>query len=434
MIPSSIRIKNNELPDTPGVYLMKNQHGAILYVGKATSLKRRVQQHFLRPHNNLIEEMTRLVTEIDYIQKPTALEALILEANLIKLYWPKYNTDQKDNKSFLYLVITDEPFPKPLLIRGRELEEQDGKKYKAVFGPYTSGRSLRAALEIIRRAIPWSTCEPPKEGKKGQACFYVHLGMCPGVCAGLISREEYAKHIRNLIRFFEGKKEEILKTYRREMQKAAKEQRFEAAAEWRNKVFALEHIQDVAVLRREDDVERHPDAQGSEGGLSNMPNNDALIFGRIEGYDISHVSGTSTVASMVVFEQGAPAKAEYRKFRIRYVEGPNDTASLQEVMARRLLHREWRKPTLLLIDGGLGQVHAVQEVIAQYGLSIPIVGIAKGPERKRNDLIFVTADEELRKACEHHHQILEAVRDEAHRFAISFHRDLRSRRFLGKTR
>lgn len=430
MIPAHIHIKNQELPETPGVYLMKDAHGGILYVGKATSLKRRVQQHFLRPHNNLIEEMTRKVAEIDYIQKPTALEALILEANLIKLYWPKYNTDQKDNKSFLYLVITDEPFPKPLLLRGREIEDQANKKYKEVFGPYTSGRSLRAALEIVRRAIPWSTCEPPKEGKKPQACFYVHLGMCPGVCAGLVTKEEYGKYIRTLIKFFEGKKEEILKQYRREMQRAAKEKKFEEAAEWRNKVFALEHIQDVAVLRRDDDVETVGEEGDGVGAKSTSK--ESAIFGRIEGYDISHVSGTSTVASMVVFEQGAPAKAEYRKFRIRSVEGPNDVASLQEVLARRLMHREWRKPTLLLIDGGLPQIHAVEAIIKEAGVSIPIIGIAKGPERKRNDLIYVTPDEELRKACEQHHQILEAVRDEAHRFAISFHRDLRSRRFLGK--
>lgn len=428
MIPSYIRIKNNELPETPGVYLMKDAHGTILYVGKATSLRRRVQQHFLRPHNNLIEEMTRLAKEIDYIQKPTALESLILEANLIKLYWPKYNTDQKDNKSFLYLVITNEVFPKPLLIRGRDLGDQDGKKYKAVFGPYTSGHSLRAALEIIRRAIPWSTCEPPKAGKRVQPCFYVHLKMCPGVCAGLITRQEYAKHIRDLIRFFEGKKEEILKRFQREMRRAAKEKRYEDAAEWRNKVFALEHIQDVAVLRRDDDIEAaHATNEGEE-----IASSDATIFGRIEGYDISHVSGTSTVASMVVFERGAPAKEEYRKFSIRWVKGANDVASLQEVIMRRLKHREWRKPSLLLIDGGLAQVHAVQEVVAQYGLSLPVVGIAKGTERKRNDLIFVTPDEELKQACEKHHQILEAVRDEAHRFAITYHRNVRARKFLGR--
>ncbi|MBP7133822.1 GIY-YIG nuclease family protein [Patescibacteria group bacterium] len=426
MLPTHIRIKDNELPDTPGVYLMKNAQGGILYVGKATSLKRRVQQHFLRPHNNLIEEMIKLVAEIDYIQKPTALEALILEANLIKLYWPKYNTDQKDNKSFLYLVITEEAFPRPLLIRGREIDEQDAKKYKAVFGPYTSGRSLRAALDIIRKAIPWSTCVPPKEGKTGHACFYVHLKMCPGVCAGLVTRSVYAKTIRDLIRFFEGKKEEILKRYRREMEKAAKEKRFEDAAEWRNKVFALEHIQDVAVLRREDDLDSD-DVESAKKGR------EGSIFGRIEGYDISHVSGTSTVASMVVFEQGAPAKAQYRKFRIRWVEGANDVASIQEVLQRRFTHPEWRRPSLLLIDGGLPQVHAAQEVLTALGLVIPIIGIAKGPERKRNDIILTTNDAELRAACEKHHDILEAVRDEAHRFAIQFHRSLRSRRFLGKT-
>lgn len=408
---------------------MKDEHGTILYVGKATSLKRRVQQHFLRPHNNLIEEMITLVREIDYIEKPTALEALILEANLIKLYWPKYNTDQKDNKSFLYLALTNETYPKPVLIRGHDISEDGEKSYKAMFGPYTSGRSLRAALEIIRKAIPWSTCEPPKDGKTARPCFYVHLGLCSGVCAGTISPLDYAKIIRDLTKLFEGNKEEIVKRYRKEMDKAAKEQRFEEAASWRNKVFALEHIQDVAVLRRDDEEEYRETVQDP----NTPPSAESKIFGRIEGYDISHVSGTSTVASMVVFEHGAPAKAEYRKFRIRWVEGPNDVASMQEVLYRRFTHREWRKPNLLLIDGGLPQVHAVEQVLQAIHLSLPVVGIAKGPERKRNDLIITTSDEELRAACEKHHRILEAVRDEAHRFAITFHRDLRSRRFLGKT-
>jgi excinuclease UvrABC nuclease subunit len=214
------------------------------------------------------------------------------------------------------------------------------------------------------------------------------------------------------------------------MEKASKENRFEEAAEWRNKVFALEHIQDVAVLRRDDEEE----FVETKGDGTMPPSAESKIFGRIEGYDISHVSGTSTVASMVVFERGAPAKAEYRKFRIRWVEGANDVASMQEVLYRRFTHPEWRKPNLLLIDGGLPQVHAVEQVLQAIHLSIPIVGIAKGPERKRNDIIITTTDEALRLACEKHHQILEAVRDEAHRFAITFHRDLRSRRFLGKTK
>lgn len=475
MIPKTIKIKDDTLPDSPGVYLMKDAHGAIIYVGKATSLARRVRQHFERPHSNFIEEMTRLVSEIDYIQKPTALEALILEANLIKLYWPKYNTDQKDDKSFMYLAITDEEYPRPLLVRGgqlgvgktivgvlsakgrsldglhakgsvltvgdhlpRAIEHHGGRVertelcYKYLFGPYTSARSLRVALELIRKIIPWSTCVP---GQK-RACFYFHLKQCPGVCVGAVTPLEYRRVIRDLIRFFEGKKDEILKDYRKRMQRAAKAQQFEEAGLWRNKVFALEHIQDVSMLSKEEEgqevssVENRVSSMNKDESSPHLP--DTAIFGRIEGYDISHVSGTSTVASMVVFERGAANKGEYRKFRIKTVEGSNDVASMQEVLRRRFTHAEWKRPHLLLIDGGVPQVHAVEQVVhGELGLSIPIVGLAKGPERKRNDLIFTTADPLLAQACQKHHVVLEQVRDEAHRFAITYHRNLRARRFLG---
>src|SRR3989344_6644712 len=191
MVPSSIKIKKGELPDVPGVYLMKDVRGDIIYVGKATSLKRRVSSYFTRPHDSRIQKMVGEIRSIDYIEKPTAIEALILEANLIKYYFPPYNVKDKDNKSFLYLVITKEDFPKPLLVRGTDLTEDASKKYKAVFGPYTSPRSLRAALDLIRKAFPWSTCEP---GQK-RACFYYHLKLCPGVCIGAISRRDYAKII-----------------------------------------------------------------------------------------------------------------------------------------------------------------------------------------------------------------------------------------------
>lgn len=418
MIPPSIKIQDGELPDKPGVYLMKDEHGTILYVGKATSLKRRTRQHFERPHSGMIEEMTRQVRQIDYVVKPTALEALILEANLIKFYWPKYNTLQKDNKSFMYLVITNEDFPKPLLLRGTDLDDQSAKKYKAVFGPYTSARSLRAALDMIRRVFPWSACEPTAK----RPCFYSHIKLCSGVCTGGIDKKAYGKIIRDLIKFFEGKKDDLLKQYQKEMKLAAKEQRFEEAAQLRNKMFFLEHIKDVAILKREDgDVDRIKPGEA--------PVN---LYGRIEGYDISHVSGTSMVASMVVFENGAPAKAEYRKFKIKTVEGSNDVASMRETLMRRFRHPEWRKPDLLLIDGGLPQVHAAEQALHEMSVQVPVVGIAKGRERKRNDIICSKVSMDLCQVCIDHVDLLAQVRDEAHRFAITFHRSLRSRRLLGK--
>jgi excinuclease ABC subunit C len=418
MIPSNIKIKGGELPSVPGVYLMKDKKGTVLYVGKAVSLKRRVRQHFERPHGPHIPEMTRQVAEIDYVEKPTALEALILEANLIKHYWPKYNVLQKDNKSFMYLAITDEEFPRPLLVRGTDLDDDTAKKYKVVFGPYTSSRSLKAALDLVRKAFPWSNCIP---GQK-RACFYHHLKLCPGVCIGVADKKAYQKTIRDLIKFFEGKKEDIIKGFTREMKKASKEKRYEEAASLRNKIFFLEHIQDVAVLKRDDEmVDRIKPGEGMAVNL----------FGRIEGYDISHVSGTAQVASMVVFENGAPAKAEYRKFRIRTVEGSNDVASIRETLMRRLKHREWRKPDLILIDGGLPQVHAAEEVLHHLHVQIPVVGIAKGKERKRNDIICSRVSVELCDLCVQYVDLLAQVRDEAHRFAITYHRKVRSRKFLG---
>ncbi|MBP9864363.1 excinuclease ABC subunit UvrC [Patescibacteria group bacterium] len=415
MIPSFVKIQHGELPDTPGVYIMKDENGHIIYVGKATSLKRRVSSYFQRPHDSRIQEMVSKIRRIDYIQRPTVIEALILEANLIKHYFPPYNIKDKDNKSFLYLVITKEDFPRPLLLRGTEVGDDAAKKYKAVFGPYTSPRSLRAALDLIRKAIPWSTCVP---GQK-RACFYVHLKLCPGVCIGTISKKEYGKIIRDLIRFFEGKKDDILKSYTREMKLAAKEKRFEDAAAFRNKIYFLEHIQDVAILKREDD-----DVDKMREGEA--PVN---IFGRVEGYDISNISGTSSVASMVVFENGAAAKSEYRKFKIKTVSGSNDVASMKETLTRRF-RNAWRKPDLILIDGGWPQVNAAVQVVRQFELGIPVVGLAKGPQRDKDELICDAKHVDICKVCEKHKDILVAVRDEAHRFAIAYHRKVRARNSL----
>lgn len=420
MIPKDVKIKNGKLPDEPGVYLMKDAAGEVIYVGKATSLKRRVTSYFQGDRTDdrgeRIAQMVSEIRAIDYITKPTVIEALILEANLIKYYFPPYNVKDKDNKSFLYLVITKEDFPKPLLVRGTEIGDDASKKFKAVFGPYTSPRSLRAALDLIRRAIPWSTCESPKADAKREprACFYYHLHQCPGVCIGAISKKDYGKIIRDLIKFFEGKKDNLLKQYKKEMAAASKAKRFEDAVVLRDKIYFLEHIQDVAILKREDnDVDKIREGEA--------PVN---LYGRIEGYDISNISGTSSVASMVVFEDGAPAKAEYRKFRIKTVTGSNDVASMRETLMRRF-RNPWRKPDLLLIDGGAPQVNAAIQVVRHFGLGIPVVGLAKGPDRKKDELVCDHNNLEICKICELHKDLLVKVRDEAHRFAITYHRKLR---------
>lgn len=415
MIPKLVKVKNGKLPDVPGVYLMKDGEGNVIYVGKATSLLRRVGSYFQKAHDARIAEMVSKIRKIEYIEKATVIEALILEANLIKYHWPPYNIREKDNKSFLYLVFTKEEFPRPLLVRGHEIDERSSKMYKAVFGPYTSPRSLRAALDMLRKVFAWTSCTP---GMK-RPCFYYHLKQCPGVCIGVADKKAYQKTIRDLIRFFEGKKEGILKDYKKQMKAASKEKRFEEAAAYRNKIYFLEHIQDVAILKREDD---HIDKMREGEATVNL-------FGRIEGYDISTIQGTSTVASMVVFENGAPAKAEYRKFRIRTPRA-DDLASMRETLMRRF-RNNWRKPDLILIDGGQNQVNIATMTVREAGFGIPVVGIAKGPERKRNDLICDPKHLDLCKLCEQYKELLVQVRDEAHRFAITYHRKLRSRKMFG---
>jgi len=415
MIPKSVKLKNSKLPDKPGVYLMKDATGEILYIGKATSLKHRVESYFTRPRDNRIQEMVSKILSIDYLEQPTAIEALFLEASLIKRHQPYYNVLEKDDKSFSYLVITDEKYPRPFILRATDFNDSSSGSYKAVYGPFTSSRAVRASLDIIRKAIPWSTCIP---GQK-RHCFYASLKQCPGVCVGDISQRDYAKVIRDLMAFFDGKRKDIVRRYRKEMQAASKTQDYEHAAELRNRLYALEHIQDVSVLAKDDS--KLPLDKGGQGGF----------LGRIEGYDISNISGTSATGSMVVFKHGTPIKGLYRKFKIRTVFGPDDYASLREVLRRRFRHSEhgWEWPDLILIDGGAGQVSTALSVIASLDAArmIPVIGLAKGPNRDKDELVVPPAFAALEDSLEKHKDILVHVRDESHRFAIAYHRKLRSK-------
>lgn len=424
---------------------MRDGRGRVIYVGKATSIRRRVASYWRKQEwtsRPQVKDLIREVRTISYERTPTAIEALILEANLIKKYEPKYNIIQKDDKSFLYLAITRDPYPKPLLIRGHELSKVGERHYRAVFGPYTSPSALRAALKIIRRAIPWSTCGP---GAK-RSCFDYHIRACPGVCVGAISKADYTKVIRNLILFFQGKKSQIIRGMRVDMKRMSASERYEEAEELRWRISALEHIQDVAVLTR-------------ESPLFGKPTTEELtvnIFGRIEGYDISNISGTAAVGSMVVFADGDPKKSEYRKFRIKTVKGADDYAMIAEVLRRRFSTRrytprsnnkeiilraersgvekpasskveKWPLPDLIMIDGGWGQVNVTKKVLAEAHLDIPIVGIAKGFDRKQDRLIYEQNNLELGRIVEQYKEILQRLRDEAHRFAVSYHRKLRGK-------
>ena len=435
MIPEKVQVKNNELPDEPGVYFYYDKDGRLLYIGKATSLKKRVGSYFTKAHDARITRLVSSIARIDYLVVPTAIEALILEANQIKAHLPPYNIEQKDDKSFIYLVITDEKYSKPLLVRGLELERMGidplgGKVSKAlksflhVFGPYTSAKSLRIALDLLRKIIPWSDCVP---GQK-RPCFNVQIGKCPGVCVERVSPREYKKTIRELVLFFSGKKTQLIRKLKHEMDVASKAHKFEQAATLRNRLFALEHIRDIALLTREETALNL--ARSDESYIN--------LNGRIEAYDISNISGTSAVGSMVVFENGKPVKDKYRKFKIRSVKGSNDVAMMEEVLRRRLIRansstKAWPLPEVMVIDGGFPQVNRVREILDEFHVSVPIVGLAKGHDRKQDRLIYDHSDVETYRVVSAGKELFQKARDEAHRFAVQYHRKLRSRAFIKRT-
>lgn len=424
-MPILLRAAYKKMPEHPGVYLMRGSQNKLLYVGKAVNLRRRVRSYFERPQETRIAQMVAQIKRVEYRPTDTAIEALVLEAALIKKNQPPYNVREKDDKSFLHVVITREDFPRVLLVRGKELEESRGvhksyAMYKTYgsYGPFTSGAAIREALRITRKMFPFST-HSQKEievfQNKKRACFDYSIGLCPGTCVGAIGKKDYRKIVRDLQDFFEGRKQRIVKRYEKEMKLAAKQLEFERAAILRKKIFALKHIQDVSIIKESSSTTFHiPPARLTTRSVAGRHS----TF-RIEGYDISNISGTSAVGSMVVFEDGEPNKNEYRKFKIKTVEGANDPAMLTEVLRRRFKHSEWRMPNLILVDGGVPQVNAAKKILRELKIGVPLIGIAKGPERKRNDIFGLIPAGVDRNT-------LVQVRDEAHRFAIGYHRKVRS--------
>jgi excinuclease ABC subunit C len=392
------------LPAEPGVYLMRDAEGRLLYVGKAGSLKRRVASYFERPHELRIQKLVSEIAFIEYEITPSALEALILESHLIKTLQPPYNILDKDDKSYLWIEITGEEFPRVLLVRGTAPQGVKSKR----FGPFVSGSSARVAYGLIRKIFPFNIHRSDEIGKMTRPCFDHQLGLCPGTCIGAVSKEDYASTVKHVTQFLGGKKRQIVRELKKEMAEASKELEFEKAGKLKRQIFALEHIKDTALI-----------------DTNELPPSDSRTY-RIEGYDISHISGTSAVGSMVVFMGNEPDKNEYRKFRIRTITQADDTGMLKEVLRRRLNHSGWPLPGLFLIDGGVGQVNAVTEVLESFGMKIPVVGIAKGPKRKKNEFIGLSAGRQGIPPGFNPKTLIK-VRDEAHRFAVSYHRKLRSK-------
>lgn len=371
----TLKQKASKFPKGPGVYQFLDSKNKILYIGRATSLRNRTANYFRKDIDPRIAEMVSLARDIKYIETESVLDAIILEANLIKKHWPKYNVQEKDNRSFAYILIdTKQDYPRPVIIRGHELKKFPNTRN--VFGPYRSVKIARDILKTIRKVFPYSKCKP----NQGKPCFDHQIGLCPGTCVGLISKTEYRKNISNLIQFLKGNKKRLLK---------------KLIATEPERAESLKYLSDLIFITYD--------------------NLDTINFNRIEGYDISHFAGKETYGSMAVFVDGEPDKTEYRLFKIKQAKASDDMGAMREMLERRLAHDDWPTPDLIMIDGGKPQISVISQIFEFKNVKIPLVGISKFSGDK---LVFATGTKKsIQALVRANKKTLLKLRDEAHRFA-----------------
>ena len=556
---SSFDIKEElkKVPQTPGVYLMKNSHSDVIYVGKAINLKRRVSSYFRAGarHSQKISSMVSNVDAFEYIITDSELEALILECNLIKEYRPKYNTMLMDDKTYPYIQVTlGEDFPKIKLSRKMK---KDKNKY---YGPFTSGLAVRDTIELLQKMYKIRNCNKALEAKedgfaipKGRPCLYYHIGQCDGACQGEINKDDYAKHIDEAMEFLDGKYTQVRDELEEKMKAASDAQDFEAAKDYRDLIASINHVagnqkivthkfedRDIIAYSKEDNeavvvvffvrngkligrdhfymkqfdagkdiltnfikqyyigtpfiphqilvqeeieepelisemlsrnlnytVDIANPKKGKKEKLVELAQKNAKnlleqnkeryrreekrtvgavkeiekLIGledivRIESYDISNTSGFESVGSMVVYENGKPKRNHYRKFKIKTVQGPDDYASMHEVLLRRFTHGlesdddmdSFAKfPDLILMDGGKGQVNIALEVLKEVGLEIPVCGMVKDDNHNTRGLFYNNVEIDIDKRSEAF-KLITRIQDETHRFAIEYHRRLRGKK------
>jgi excinuclease ABC subunit C len=427
--------KVREFPQTPGVYLMKDAAGRVIYVGKASNLRSRAGSYFSKQAAE--EQRTaywiREICDADFIECDSEVDALLVESRLIKDTQPKYNKDLKDDKTFPYLMITTrEDFPRVEVTR--EPKDRGVKLY----GPFASAGALRGAVQVLQRIFKFRTCsldidENDARWQWFRPCLLASINQCTAPCNLRISKEDYRRDIRHLQMFLEGKKTRLIKQMQQEMLIAAKDLAFEKAAQLRDEIHMLETLDQ----RGELDTHAQPEVfyidpkKGLTGlrkvlKLSDTPRT-------IEGVDIAHLGGNETVASLVQFIDGLPFKPGYRRYRIRGVEGIDDFRSIHEVVARRYqrLYDEGSMfPDIVLIDGGKGQLNAALAAFRERNIPVPVLlSLAK-----REEEIFLPGEAEPLRLSRHAFalRLLQYVRDEAHRFAQHYHHILRRKRTLGE--
>lgn len=551
-----------KLPARPGVYIMHDEKDAIIYVGKAISLKNRVRQYFQKSRNLGIkkEQMVEQIARFEYIITDSELEALVLESNLIKEHRPKYNTMLKDDKNYPFIKVTaGEDFPRIMLARKMK---KDKSRY---FGPYTSAGAVKDVIELTRKLYHLRSCSRnlPKDIGKERPCLYYHIKQCNAPCQGYISQEDYKKQVDRLLDFLNGNHKEIMKELQEKMFQASENLDFEEAAQYRDLIQSVEKIGERQKITNQHREDKDIIAAAMDGGdavtqvffvrdgkligrdhfyMKTAPGEDrkgvlssflkqfyagtpyipkeimlqeevedlelvaqwlekkkgqkvrilvpkkgtkeklvelayqnaqmvlqrdrerikreegrtigavkeiADLLGlpevnRIEAFDISNISGFQSVGSMVVYEKGKPKKSDYRKFKIKWVKGPNDYASMEEVLTRRFVHgldeQEERRaenledtygsftrfPDLLMMDGGRGQVNIALEVLQKLDLQIPVCGMVKDDRHRTRGLYYNNVEIPISRDSEGF-KLITRIQDEAHRFAIEYHRSLRSK-------
>ena len=423
--------KVRTFPRKPGVYLMKDAAGAVIYVGKAKNLRARAGSYFLQAaHKDArIRDWIGLVADIDFIETDDDIAALLYESEWIRLHQPKFNKDKRDDKTYPYLQIrTREEFPRV------EVTRKPRRKGVRLYGPFTSAKSLRAAVQVLQGVFQFRTCKLDIRSNDDRwrwfrPCLLASIRRCTAPCNFRVSREEYRRQVKKLIFILEGKKAKLIRRMERDMQAAAEALNFEKARRVRDEITALQKL----ALRGDVEKDAQPDVfpidpkKGLVGlrkvlGLAKTPRT-------IEGMDIAHLSGSDTVASLVSFLDGLPFKNGYRRFKVKSVEKVDDFASMREVVSRRfrrLREEDEVFPDILLIDGGKGQLNAAMAAFKALGIDPPtVISLAKQEEE-----IFRPGESESIKLSRHSAalRLLQYVRDEAHRFAQHYHHQLRRKR------
>lgn len=424
-----LRKRLKEIPQNPGVYLFKDKEGTIIYVGKALSLRDRVRSYFLEQASLKSRQLVNSVSDFSFIEVPSEVEALILEANLINKHLPCFNISLKDDKSFLYIGISREKFPRVQAYRKNE----NKIKFQDKFGPFPSSQTVRNVLKILRKIFPYCTQSPSSK----RPCFYSHIALC-NPCPGQIRKEtgekykvlrkKYLANISHIRQILQGKFSSLKTRLKKEMELYSKKQEYEKAKIIRNQILAIEYITKpyykVSLFLENPnflDEERNKAVEEVYTLLKPYFKNLSLP-NRIESIDVSNILGGAASGSLVVFIKGQKRPDLYKRFKIK-TKGVNDVSMIREVLQRRMKHDQWGKPDLFLIDGGKPQVSQAKKVLAE---STPVIGLAK-----RLETIVVPVNKQFVEISLKREQkslrLIQEIRDEAHRFAKSYHQLLRKR-------